>query len=121
VGLSIDRAVRTRLFNPRWIDGMLNHKHHGAQKIAQRVEHLIGLRATTGQVEKWMFHEATAQFVLDEEMRQRLSENNPYAAQEIAKKLAEALARGYFELTEEEYEAFQDAVLEMEAWIEEET
>jgi len=68
-----------------------------------------------------MFHEATAQFVLDEEMRQRLSENNPYAAQEIAKKLAEALARGYFELTEEEYEAFQDAVLEMEAWIEEET
>ncbi len=121
VGLSIDRAVRTRLFNPRWIDGMLNHKHHGAQKVAQRVEHLIGLRATTGKVDKWVFHEATARFVLDEEMRQRLSENNPYAAREIAEKLAEALERGYFELTEEEYEQFRDAVLEMEAWIEEET
>jgi cobaltochelatase CobN len=59
--------------------------------------------------------------VLDEEMRQRLSENNPYAAREIAEKLAETLERGYFELTEEEYEQFRDAVLEMEAWIEEET
>lgn len=119
VGLAIDRAVRTRLFNPLWINGMLKHKHHGAQKIAERLEYLIGLNATTGQVSEWVFREALHRFLLDQDMRRRLAENNRFAAMEIAKRLAEAMRRGYFQCTDEELAEFQNAILELEGWIEE--
>lgn len=121
VGLAVDRAVRTRLFNPRWIEGMLAHRHHGAQKIAERLEYLIGLKATTGRVSEWVFRESLHRFLLDEEMRRRLAENNRFAALEIARRLDEAVRRGYLALTEEEQAAFQEAVLELEAWAEEKT
>ena len=121
VGLAIDRAVRTRLFNPRWIDEMLKHHHHGAQKIAERVEYLIGLKATTGRVNEWVFREALNRFLLDEKMRRRLSENNPFAALEIARRLHEAIRRDYLTLTAEELDLFQNAVLDLEGWVEERT
>jgi cobalamin biosynthesis Mg chelatase CobN len=121
VGYAVDRAVRTRLFNPKWIDEMLKHKHHGAQKIAHRIEYLIGLRATTHRVNDWIFREAVNRFLFNDDVRRRLSENNPYAAVEIAKKLGEALQRGYYELTEEELEKFREVALELEAWLEERT
>ncbi len=121
VGQAIDRAVRTRLFNPRWIDGMLKHQHHGAQKIAERLEYLIGLKATTGRVSEWVFREALHRFLLDQDMRRRLAENNRFAALEIARRIGEAMRRGYFNCEDEELAEFQNAVLELEAWIEEKT
>lgn len=121
VGLAIDRAVRTRLFNPGWIDEMLKHKHHGAQKIAERIEYLIGLKATTGRVDEWVFREAVRRFLLDQEMRRQLAENNRFAALKIANKLGEALQRGYMGLSEEEHGKLVEAALEIEARIEEET
>ncbi|MGQ5711431.1 cobaltochelatase subunit CobN [Desulforudis sp. DRI-14] len=121
VGLAIDRAVRTRLFNPRWIDEMLEHKYHGAQKIVERLEYLIGLKATTGRVSEWVFREALHRFLLDQDMRRRLAENNRFAALEIAKRIGEAMRRGYLSCGDEESTGFQNAVLELEAWIEEKT
>jgi len=35
--VSIERATRTRLLNPVWIEGMLKHDFHGAKKIKDRV------------------------------------------------------------------------------------
>ncbi|MGV0028460.1 cobaltochelatase subunit CobN, partial [Phormidesmis priestleyi] len=47
---TIEQAVRqgvtSRLFNPKWIDGMLNHAHPRAQAIADRVEYLIGVTSS---------------------------------------------------------------------------
>lgn len=77
VGISIDRAVRTRLFNSRWVEAMLDHRYHGAQKIADRIEYLIGLRATTGCVNELVFREAMPRFLLDSDMRLRLFEKKP--------------------------------------------
>jgi len=37
----------TDLLNPQWIDAMLSHDFHGGKNIADRVEYLIGLDATT--------------------------------------------------------------------------
>ncbi|MCI5180752.1 MAG: cobaltochelatase subunit CobN, partial [Candidatus Electrothrix sp. AW3_4] len=38
---SLNRGIRTRLLNPKWIDALLEHDYHGAQKIGDRVENLI--------------------------------------------------------------------------------
>lgn len=119
VAEAIRRGVRTRLLNPKWIDGMLEHDYHGVQKIADRVEYQIGFAATTNKVDNWIWSEIAERYVFDEEMRQRLMENNRYATAEILERLFEAERRGYWEATEDELQQLKQAYLEIEGWIEE--
>lgn len=118
VEVVIIRGARTRLLNPKWIEEMLKHKHHGAQQIAVRVENMLGLAATTNAVPNWVWSSIAERFVFDEEMRRRLMENNKFAATEIMERLFEAEKRGYWQATEEETEKLRNAYLEMEGEIE---
>lgn len=119
VDSSINRGVRTRLLNPKWIDGMLAHEFHGAQKIADRIEYLLGLAATTNLVENWIWDGVSARYIFDDEMLRRLKENNQWALTDIMKTLLEANSRGYWEATEEQIEKLRKAYMEAEGWIEE--
>lgn len=114
----IDRATRTRTLNPKWIDGMLHHDFHGAQKVAQRIEYLLGLQATTGRVKEWLFDQAAQTLLFDEEMRRRLAENNMYATLELAERMLETHDRGYWQATPEELEKLKTVILDMEMWLE---
>jgi len=71
VDRAIQRGVRTRLLNPKWIDGMLKHDYHGGQKIADRVEYLLGLAATTNRVDNWIWSRVAENYVFNEEMRKK--------------------------------------------------
>ncbi|OPX59693.1 MAG: cobaltochelatase subunit CobN [Methanobacterium sp. PtaB.Bin024] len=119
-GLSqtIQRATRTRLLNPAWIDGMLNHEFHGAQKLQDNLEYLLGFAATTGQVENWLFDEAADKLLFDEEMRKKILENNPYAAVKMGETLLETERRGYWEVDEEKIRELRDLVVNMDAEVE---
>jgi cobaltochelatase CobN len=119
VGEALERSVRTRLLNPRWIDALLEHGVHGAQKISDRVEYLIGFAATTHAVGDWVFSAVAERFLFDQTMRERLMQNNPYAAEEVARRLLEARNRGYWNATAEEMERLQDLALQMEGDLEE--
>lgn len=94
---NIQRATRTRLLNPEWINGMLKHEFHGAQKIQNNLEHLLGLAATTHQVKNWLFEEAADKLIFDKDMRRKIQENNPYAAVKMGETLLETEKRGYWE------------------------
>jgi cobaltochelatase CobN len=116
--IAIERATRTRLLNPRWIDGMLKHDFHGAKKIKDRVEYLLAFAATTGKVENWVFDEVAERLIFDEEMRKRLQQNNPYATMKIGEILIESERRGYWKVEEEKLRRLQNIILNMEGDIE---
>ena len=86
---AVAKGIRTRVLNPKWIDGMLAHNYHGAQKIAVRFENVMGLAATTGAVEQWIYNDLCAKYAQDEEMRRRMAENNPYAYMDILEQMEE--------------------------------
>ena len=115
---AVAKGIRTRVLNPRWIDGMLAHKYHGAQKIAERFENVMGLAATTGAVEQWVYNDLCEKYAQDEEMRRRMAENNPYAYMDILEQMEEYSRRGYWNATEEQLEAIRKAYLETENTIE---
>ena len=115
---AVTRGVRTRLLNPRWIDGMLKHEVHGAQQVAERVENVLGLAATAHAVEGWIWSSIAERYIFDDEIRERLLENNRFAAVEVAERLFEAEKRGYWEATAEEMERLREAYLQMEGDIE---
>ncbi|AKB22818.1 cobaltochelatase subunit CobN [Methanosarcina sp. WH1] len=113
------RVVRTRLLNPKWIEGMRQHGYKGAQDISKRVGRVYGWEASTQEVDDWIFDDITKAFVLDEEMRRFFEKNNPYALEEISRRLLEAQSRGLWNPDLQVLEALKNSYLEIESWMEE--
>ena len=116
---SLNRGIRTRLLNPKWIEALLEHDYHGAQKISDRVEYLIGFAATTHAVENWVWSAVAERYISDACMFEKLCTNNKFAAEEIIKRLLEAKKRGYWNASHEEEEMLLERYLELEGKIEE--
>jgi cobaltochelatase CobN len=115
----IKRVVRTKLLNPKWIDGMKRHGYKGAGDIMKRVGRVYGWEATTQEVDDWVFDDITKTFVLDEKNRKFFEENNPWALEEIGRRLLEAEQRGLWKADPEVLEQLKDRYLEIESWMEE--
>lgn len=114
----IVRATRTRTLNPEWIEGMLRHDFHGAKKIHDRVEYLLGFAATTGAVQPWVFDQVAERLVLDDAMREKLERNNPYAARRTAEVLLETERRGYWQATPQQLRKLREILLQAEGDLE---
>ena len=119
VARSIEHGVRTRLLNPKWIDGLLKVKYHGTQKINDRFENVLGLAATTGAVDTGVFSDMLDCYVRDEENREKVRENNNWAYISMLERLMEAYSRGYWKATDEEIEMLREAYSESETMAEE--
>ena len=113
------RIVRSKLLNPKWIEGMKRHGYKGAGDISKRIGRVYGWEATTQEVDDWIFDDIARTFVLDKETREFFEENNPWALEEIGRRLLEAYERGLWNADEEVIESLKSAYLEMEGWIEE--
>ncbi|WP_292390481.1 cobaltochelatase subunit CobN [Methanosarcina sp. UBA5] len=113
------RVVRARLLNPKWIEGMKQHGYKGAQDISKRVGRVYGWEASTQEVDDWIFDDITKTFVLDEDMRHFFEENNPYALEEMSRRLLEAQSRGLWNPDPELLEELKNSYLEIESWMEE--
>lgn len=118
---SIERGVRTRLLNPKWIDGLLEVRYHGAQNINDRFENVLGLAATTGEVDSGVFSDMLKCYVEDQDMRRRVRENNNWAYMSMLSRLSEASSRGYWNATDKELELLNSAYMESEEMAEAET
>ena len=115
----IRRIARTKLLNPKWIEGMKNHGYKGAGDISKRIGRVYGWEATTQEVDDWIFDDIARTFVLDREMRQFFEKNNPYALEEIGRRLLEAYERGLWDADPDVIDGLKNAYLEMEGVIEE--
>jgi magnesium chelatase subunit H len=89
----IDLETRTRMLNPKWYEGMLKHGFEGVRNIESHVTNTMGWSATTGSVSPWVYQKISETFVLDPEMRARLSELNPKSSARVADRLLEACER----------------------------
>lgn len=114
----IRRVVRTKLLNPKWIDGMKEHGYKGAADIMKRVTRVYGWEASTREVDDWIFDDIARTFVLTPETKEFFRENNPFALEEIARRLLEAERRGLWDASPEVLEGLKESYLEIESWME---
>ncbi len=119
---SLDEQVsletRTRMLNPKWFEGMLEHGYEGVRQIEVHVTNTMGWSATTGQVQPWVYKQLTETFLLDPEMRERLAKLNPTASMRVANRLLEASERSYWEPDAEMLEQLQQVTDELEDRLE---
>ena len=114
----VRRVVRAKLLNPKWIEGMKRHGYKGAGDISRQVGTVYGWEATTEEVDDRIFDDITRTFVLDPEMRQFFADENPWALEEIGRRLLEGHKRGLWDADPDVLKGLQAAYLEIEGWIE---
>lgn len=119
VKVEIERISRAKLLNQRWVEEMKKHGYRGASEFSKKILHLYGWEATTKLVEDWIFDEIAEKYVLDEEMRKWFEEHNPYAIEEIARRLIEAYERGLWKTNDELIERLMEVYSEIEGILEE--
>jgi magnesium chelatase subunit H len=110
--------TRTRMLNPKWYEGMLEHGYEGVRQIEVHVTNTMGWSATTGQVQPWVYQQLSETFMLDPAMRERLSKLNPTASARVVNRLIEASERKYWQPDAETLEALRRASEELEDRLE---
>ena len=114
----IDKVVRSRLLNPRWIRGMQEHGYKGAFEMAASLDYLFAYDAACGVVPDWCYEAIQTTWLAEAESRNFLMQHNPWALRDMAERLLEASNRGLWTPMEEIKNQLRSLVLEAEAAVE---
>jgi cobaltochelatase CobN len=113
------RIARGKILNPAWIEGMKEHGYKGAGEISKRVGRIYGWQATAKAVDDAVFDDVARTFMMDKENRDFFEKENPWALEEIARRLLEAAQRGLWRPADDVKEELRQIYLEIEGWLEE--
>jgi len=93
----LNRVVRARAANPKWIAGMKRHGYKGAFELAATIDYLFGFDATSELIEDHQYALLTDAYLLDRDTRDFIQQHNPGALQDILERLLEAQQRGLWQ------------------------
>jgi len=117
----IDKVMRSRMLNPRWIEGMREHGYKGAFEMGASLDYLFSYDAATGAVPNWCYSEICEKWLKDSNTKEFLSSNNPWVLRDLAEKLLEANNRNMWgNANKSQIEFLKGIVNESERDIEEE-
>ncbi|BCX02498.1 MAG: magnesium chelatase subunit H [Candidatus Roseilinea sp.] len=118
----LDRVLRTeyrtKLLNPRWYEGMLQHGYSGATEISNRFTYMLGWDAVSDCVDDWVYANAAKTYALDPAMRERLTKANPQAMRNIVGRLLEANGRGLWQADDDVIEQLKELYADLEDRLE---
>ena len=101
----LSRELRTRYFNPHYIEGMMEHDYAGAREIADGFANLWGWEVMDPDtVTDFMWREMYDVYITDKHdlgLEKWFNENNPWARQSIAARMLEAIRKGYWNPSDE--------------------
>jgi cobaltochelatase CobN len=110
----LNRVVRARAANPKWIDGMKRHGYKGAFELAATIDYLFAFDATSELVDDHQYALLTDAYLLDKNTRDFIQQHNPGALQDILERLLEAQQRGLWQDPGEYREALENLLIDSE-------
>ncbi len=114
----IARVVRSRVVNPKWIEGAKRHGYKGAFEMAATVDYLFGFDATARVVGDHQYAMVADAYVLDTANHDFVRQHNPRALQDMLNRLLEAMARGLWQAPGDYQTRLEDLLLEHEQHME---
>ena len=115
----LDKVIRSRMLNPRWIEGMAKHGYKGGFELAASLDYLFAYDACTDVVPDWAYSEVCKQWLQSEQVLAHLRQHNPWALRDMAERLLEANNRGLWESPEpNQLDQLRELVLSSEQQIE---
>jgi cobaltochelatase CobN len=97
LGEEIARVYRSRVVNPKWIEGVMRHGYKGAFEMAATVDYLFAYDATTNCVADHMYQGVAEAYVFDPVVQEFVQQKNPWALRDMAERLLEAHQRHLWE------------------------
>lgn len=110
----LNRVIRARALNPKWIDGAKRHGYKGAFEMAATVDNLFAFDATTHLIDDHHYQSLADAYVLDPATRDFMREHNPEALRDLTERLLEAQQRGLWQDPGEYREALEEQLLDGE-------
>lgn len=110
----LNRVIRARALNPKWIDGVKRHGYKGAFEMAATVDNLFAFDATTHLIDDHHYQGLADAYVLDPATRDFMREHNPEALRDLTERLLEAQQRGLWQATGDYREALEEQLLDGE-------
>ncbi len=83
-------VFRSKVDNPKWTEGLMRHGFSGASELSKLFDYTLGWSATSDIIENWMYDDLAERFVLDENVREWVKDENPYAMMDMLARLEEA-------------------------------
>lgn len=114
----ISKVIRSRVINPKWIEGVKRHGYKGAFEMAATVDYLYAYDATTHVVQDYQYNMVFDAYLGNEDNRQFLQDANPHALQEMAERFLEAHQRQLWCETEGRDLALQELILHLDEGFE---
>jgi cobaltochelatase CobN len=110
----LNRVVRSRVLNPKWIEAMQSHGYKGAFEMTATVDYLFAYDATTDVVADYQYEQVTDRLLLDPDNQAFMRDNNPHALEEMGERLLEAIQRGMWQNAERHREQIQSLLLDLD-------
>lgn len=110
----LNRVIRSRAANPKWIDGVKRHGYKGAFELAATVDNLFAFDATTQLIDDHQYALLADAYLLDPATRDFVREHNPHALRDMTERLLEAQQRGMWQEPGEYREALENLLLDIE-------
>jgi cobaltochelatase CobN len=115
----ISRVYRSRVVNPKWIEGVMRHGYKGAFEMAATLDFLFGYDATTQCVPDFMYQGVADAYLFDPAVQKFIQQNNPWALRDMSERLLEAHQRGMWkDVTGDTLEQLRQLFLEADGVIE---
>ncbi len=93
----ISLTLHARAVNPVWIKGQMRHGYAGGAALADVVDNLFALAASSETVTSSQFDLLADNYLHNEQVRNFLQKENPDALNAIIARLNEAIARGLWQ------------------------
>lgn len=93
----LDKVVRSRVTNPKWIEAMKKHGYKGAFEMSASLDYLFSYDATTNKVEDWCYTAIYKSWIESDNTREFIKQSNPWALRDIAERLLESYNRKMWE------------------------
>ena len=110
----LNRVIRSRVLNPKWINAMREHGYKGAFEMSATIDYLFAYDATTNLIDDYQYQSVADTLLFDAENQQFLQDNNPAALEEMAERLLEACQRGLWSDSAEYADKLQDLLLSID-------
>ena len=110
----LNRVIRSRVLNPKWINAMRDHGYKGAFEMSASVDYMFAYDATTNLIADYQYEKVTDTLLFDQDNRAFLEQHNPHALEEMAERLMEATQRGLWQEPGEYAGKLQDLLLEID-------
>ncbi|WP_312998988.1 cobaltochelatase subunit CobN [Pseudomonas sp.] len=110
----LNRVVRSRAVNPKWIAGVKRHGYKGAFELAATVDNLFAFDATTQLIDDHQYALLADAYLLDPATRDFVREHNPHALRDMTERMLEAQQRGMWQEPGAYKEALENLLLDIE-------